>query len=1019
MSARRWSRFWRLPAALVLMAMVTRAALAQSGVVTGKVTDAAGAPVSAARIVILGTTLEIQTPPNGEYRVTNVPPGRVVVRVFKLGFKSVIDTVQLAAGGSATANFSLVESLVSLSQVVVTGTAGNQERRAQSAEVASLDAAGITTNQPTISTVDNVLQSQLPGVSVSSGSGETGTAKEIRIRGASSINLSNEPLIFIDGIRVNDGITSAGNSGQAYSRMNDLNPEEIESVEVVKGPAAATLYGADASAGVIQIITKKGRAGAGALVQSVHFSTGNIDQNWTPPADYGACSAALIANTASLCSGKAVGSLVSYNPLLAVHAFRWGEDRQVGWNGRGGGQNYGYNLSAGTEGTNGTLPNNTFTRYNVRTNFNYVPSSTLTIDAGLSLAQSDTKLPDNDNDIYGWLGGALLGSPLTVGVNTQNGWYGANRQYAAISAIQREQLTHRVTTSISANYVPKPWFTNRVTLGMDYAGDNINTYFPINPFAWYGGNTDTGSQTETYRDQERYTVDYLGNMRKTVGDRGQWEANLSFGLQVIATNTAQLGATGIGFITNDNNVVGSAATTTGSGSYTQQKQYGYLTQFQLGYENRAFIQLGVRVDKNSSFGTSAPGFVLPKVGGTWTISDEKFFQPITKYVNSLRVRASWGTTGRSPLPGSALTTLNTAPYNLIGGSNVAGAVPGNPGNAGLKPEKGTEFESGIDASFFHDRLTADLTYFHKVTDNLIIQQPVPISLGYATNPYANVGSVLNEGFELTLNYNALHSRYVDWDINLGANTLHNELTSLGGLAPFNLGIGRTIVGQQLGVEAANKVLSANLATGIVYVSDTLTPVGNQFPTLEWHLTNSFTLFKNFRVSALLDAKKGFSVLNETAYFRETQLVRSNARLDPTVLGPLEYLRRYGNLTAGQPSFIDSMYPALAQAGSAAASAHSYTVATADQDFFMPGDFVRLRELSVTYTIPPKYFSLFKDKVTGGTVSLAMQNVKLWTNYPGDPEVISNPNGVGGAFFREDFLTLPNPRQTTLRFDFTF
>jgi TonB-linked SusC/RagA family outer membrane protein len=1016
MPGRKCSRHWILPAALISLSLPARASFAQAGTVTGKVTDEAGAPVSSARIVIVGTTLEIQTPVSGEYRIANVPPGRVVVRAYKLGFKSVIDTVSLDPGGTVAANFNLVASLVSLSQVVVTGTAGNQERRAQSAEVASLDASGITTSQPTITSVDNMLQSQLPGVSVSSGSGESGTAKEIRIRGASSINLSNEPIIFIDGIRVNDGFTSAGNSGQQYSRMNDLNPEEIESVEVVKGPAAATLYGADASAGVIQIITKKGHAGSNSFVQSIHISGGNIDQDWTPPANYGLCAASQIAIATSLCYGKTVGTMVSDIPLRDVHAFRMGQERQIGWNGRGGGQNYGYNLSFGQDGTNGTLPNNSFTRYNVRTNFNYVPSTKLTIDAGLSLAQSDTKLPDDDNDIYGWLGGGLLGSPLTVGVNTQNGWYGFNRQYAAISSIQREQLTHRVTTSLSANWVPVPWFTNRLTMGLDYAGDNINTYFPNNSLAWYGGNTDTGSQNETYRDQDRYTVDYLGNIRRTFGARNQWEGNLSFGIQVISTNTAQLGATGIGFITNDNNVVGAAATTTGTGSFIQQKQYGYLSQVQIGYEDRAFIQLGVRVDKNSSFGTSAPGFVLPKVGGTWVLSDEKFFSPFTNVVNSLRLRAAWGTTGRSPLPGSALYTLSTAPYNIVAGANVPGLIPGNPGNSNLKPERGTEFEAGIDASFLHDRLTGDLTYFHKATNNLIIQQPYPPSLGFNANPFVNIGSVLNEGFELTLNYDVLHMRNLDWQIRGSGNTLHNELTSLGGIAPFALGAGRTIVGQQLGVFAANKVLSVNTTTGVVYVSDSLTPVGNQLPTLEWSVTNSFTVFKDFRISALLDAKRGFSVLNETAYFRETQLVRSNARLDPTVLGPTEYLRRFGNQTPGQPSFIDSGYVA----GAIGSSAHTYTVATADQDYFQPGDFVRLREVSIGYQMPPRYLNLFRNKVSGASITLALQNVKLWTRYQGpDPEVVSNPGGTAGAFSRTDFLTLPNPKQTTLRFDFSF
>ncbi len=190
---------------------------------------------------------------------------------------------------------------------------------------------------------------------MSGGSGETGTANQIRIRGASSINLSNEPLIFIDGIRVNDGFTGGGGSGgQAYDRMNDLNPDEIESVEVVKGPAAATLYGADASAGVIQIITKKGRAGASSFVQSVHASTGTIDQAWTPPLQLRPLRRDADAISTSLCAGKAVGTMVGDSPLQDVNAFKIGLDRVVGWNGRGGGQNYGYNLSFGDEATSGT-----------------------------------------------------------------------------------------------------------------------------------------------------------------------------------------------------------------------------------------------------------------------------------------------------------------------------------------------------------------------------------------------------------------------------------------------------------------------------------------------------------------------------------------------------------------------------------------------------------------------------------------------------------------------------------------
>ena len=160
--ARMCSRLWSLPLALLLLALPARSALAQTGSVTGKVTDAAGAPIGGVRVVIVGTTLEVQTPVSGEYRVTNVRAGRVVVRVFKLGFKSGIDSVTLSPGGTVTADFQLAESLVSLSEVVVTGTAGNQERRAQSAQVASLDASTLAAAQPRISTVGGMLQSRSP-----------------------------------------------------------------------------------------------------------------------------------------------------------------------------------------------------------------------------------------------------------------------------------------------------------------------------------------------------------------------------------------------------------------------------------------------------------------------------------------------------------------------------------------------------------------------------------------------------------------------------------------------------------------------------------------------------------------------------------------------------------------------------------------------------------------------------------------------------------------------------------------
>ncbi len=994
--------------ALVLLAVPVAALRAQTGSITGKVIDkTTQRPLADARIVLPGTTLEARTNDAGEYRFTTVKAGRMVIGVYHFGYKAMSDTIRVAAGQRTTHDFQMQASLVTLNELVITGTAGNLERKAQAALVASVAVSSVISQAP-ISTVGSLLQSRVPGVALTTQSGTAGTGTTIRIRGQSSINLSNQPLIFIDGVRAIEGQTGSGQSGQVFDRLNDINPDEIESIEVVKGPAAATLYGADASAGVIQIITKKGRAGSGTagFQQSVRVEYGQSERTWTPPANYGLCTASNVAATSTnpLCRGLAVGTLVSDNPIMRVGAFRTGTDRVISWNGRGGGQNYGYNLSYGEDRTLGILPNNEYQRYNVRTNFNYVPTEKLTIDAGLGLTQSNTEVPDNDNNIFGWLGGSMLGSPLTRSdalAASNDGWYGFNRHYNAIASIQHKLLTHRVNSNITATYLPMQNFSNRVTLGLDFIGDEQRNYFPKNDSLWYGGLSDGGSNSQTFRYIERYTFDYLGNIKKQFGS--QWETNLSFGLQVISTRNSTTSATGTGFVTNANYSISGAAVTTGSSGFTEQRQFGYLTQLQIGNANKRFIQVGARIDKNSSFGTSAPAIVLPKIGGSWAISEEKFFDRYSRYVNTLRLRAAYGTTGRSPNPGDALTTLVSAAYN-VAGTTSAGAIPGNPGNAGLKPERGVEFEAGLDAGFFNNRLSAELTYFNKKTKDLIIARPIPPSLGFSSNPLANIGAVTNSGLELALNFDALRLRNLQWNVRLGANTLHNELTSLGTVLPFSLGgAGRTIVGQQLGVFVSKKIQSIDLATNKVIVNDTLTPMGNLLPTFEWNLTNSVTLFRNLRLTAMVDAKRDFMVQNFTAYFRETQLVRSNLRLDTLALSKTERLRRYGNLTPGQPAFVTT-------------AGKSATVSDVIDGYLEKGDFIRFRELSATYTVPSEFLKPLRNAISGASVTFAMQNIKIWTDYTGsDPEI----NAQANAFSRQDFLTLPNPRKSTLRVNFTF
>ncbi len=994
-------------ALFALVALVPAAAQAQNGTLVGTVTDAGtGAPLSGATVIIGGTTLIGVTNESGEYSIANIRPGLAAVSVQRIGYQATGDTVRIGAGARVTKNFTMSATVSRLSEVVVTGVTGNTQRKAQAAVVASVPASDIVRNAP-ISNVNELLQSRLPGVSVNASSGSVGASRSIRIRGASSISLSNQPLIFIDGIRVSEAQNSPGVGGQSTDRLNDINPDDIECIEVVKGPAAATLYGADASAGVIQIITKKGKLGSNSFEQNIRIDVAQIDQNWTPPSNFGNCTAALVAATSAnpLCRGQEVGTLISDNPLERINAFQTGGERNIGWTGRGGGSNYGYFLSATSDKSEGTLPNNAFERIGFRSNVNFVPSDKVKIDIGLNILQSDTQLPDNDNNIYGWLGGALLGSPTTRrddGVPSQDGFFGFNRQFDAIKNIQNTIESRRTQANVTLSYQPTDWFTNRFTVGADLARDEITRFFPLNSGQQYAGNLNTGDNTQTRLGFDRFTIDYLGNIKRTFGSDDQWGVNLSGGLQSIITRTDNTFSNGFGFVTNAANSVNNASTRTGGQSFNESKALGYLGELQISHQDKRFIQFGARIDQNSSFGESTPSFFLPRVGASWVLSEEAFFEPLAGIFSQFRVRAAYGTTGRAPTPGASLTTFSAAPF-AITGTQAAGAIPLNPGNDSLKAERGTEFEAGFDAAMWNDRVSVEFTYFNKNTKDLLLTRPLPPSLGFLANPFANIGEVRNSGLELVLTANLIRRDNFDWTSTLGGNTLDNELVSLGGVNPFGTTF-RFTEGAPLASLVSKRIRSIDEATGVVTVADTLETIGGILPTLEWNWANSITVAKNIRVNVLLDSKTGHYIFNNTAFFRETQLVRDQKRLDPDFLPRLERLRRYGNDTPGRPAFVQE-------------NGQATTVNEVRDAFMESADFIRLREVSVGYTLPRGLLSRLGNRIKGGTITFAAQNLALWSDYSGaDPEVVS----TGAANFdRTDFLTLPNPRRFVIKTNFTF
>jgi TonB-dependent starch-binding outer membrane protein SusC len=1019
--------FRRAFAGLLFLAGGTGSLMAQSpGSVTGTVTDgASGRPLEGVRVRVAGTALQASTDLRGVYRLSNVPAGEVRLQANRIGYRSIERAVTLAAGGTANQDLALSAAALTLDEVVVTGTAGDQTRRAQGATVADLSVADVLRHTP-VRTVEQVLQSRVPGVSVTLASGTSGANSHIRIRGASSISLSNEPLIFVDGVQIT---TSTPNlyftGGQSTGRLSELNPQDFESVEIVKGPAAATLYGANASAGVIQIITKKGRQGS-RFTQTMAVGYGILDPDFTPPSNYAFCSTASIAPTSTnpLCRNQTTTTLVSDNPLVREHAFSNGNSQDVQWTGRGGGQNFGYyvSLNYGTE--DGTTPNNAFDRRTGRLNYNWTPNSKLTFDASVGLMRNNFVLPDNDNNVYGYLGGGLLGTPLTRRDDNggSDGFFGAERDVAAIRAIENDQQTHRTIASITGNWVPTNWWTHRVTIGSDWLRDEIRRFLPKNARGSYQGISNTGDVSERREGEERYTADYLSNVR--LANPGfELVHNFSAGAQIVARRNENVGATGQGITVNSNNIINAASSKSATQDFEDQRQIGFIGQYQATWRDRLSGTAGLRIDANSSFGDTKEYFYLPKLGLSYVVSEEPFFRENIPFLNTFRLRTAWGQTGRSPTPGAALSTLDPAPYVLNAATNP-GAIPSSPGNDSLKAERGVEIEAGFDAGMMNDRIGLEVTYFRKTSKDLLLQKPLPPSLGYpAPFPFVNIGELVNQGFEIGVNAQPIQMSNLIWDVRLGLNTLDSKITDMGDVAAFGT-LNRFEEGYEPGMFVGLRIRSINqnnVATcgpvtyttpgPCIIVADDFERIGPVLPTFEGNFSTNLTLFRDFNIFGLIDWKKGNYLYNLTDFFRETQLVRSNRRLDPTVLTPLERLRRYGNPTAGQPAFVREGvkpgFPATA------------TVNEVRDAFVQKADFVKLREVSASYTLPVRYASYLRSQEAMITVSA--RNLATWTDYEGfDPELLSVAAGAGAnQFARQDFLTIPPSKQLTFKLNLTF
>jgi TonB-linked SusC/RagA family outer membrane protein len=978
---------------------------AQAGV-SGRVIDQTGRPVAGAQIQIQGTQIGSLTDARGQFQFQSLPAAEVTLRVVMIGFREVTRVVR---SGQTDIVIDLQERALALDEIIVTGTAGEQQARAVGNAVGRLQVSELQQLAPA-QNVQRVLSAQVPGVRIMATGGEVGTGGVSRIRGVSSLTLAATPLVYVDGVRVYGADNSAALGGVGFritqqpSRINDINPEDIESIEVIKGPAAATLYGTEAANGVIQIITKKGRGGAPRI--NVTMKQG---ANWYPdvynifPETYYRCTGV------SRDPSKNVPSALQCNPgeITAVNVlkidrdvygnewFRTGHVQGYGAEISGGGQQVSYFASANLDKDQGALPYNFYDRLSGRANIGYTPSDRFGVDLSLGMVRGRGQSASTQQPLSTAIIWACPAPGCEAGSGLPNALDGPFRGYIAYlpevyqNEIEGFQELDRTTVGVTAQHRPFPWFNHRLVVGGDFTGTR-------NADLWRAtgslGNFQPQGRRRVVNLRTSYSsIDYGANL--SVTPMPDLTLTTSGGAQYYRRMEQSTFAQGENFPVVSLETVTSGSSRTATEDFFENKTFGLYIQEQIAWRNQLFLTGAIRGDDNSAFGENFEFVVYPKISASWVISEQPFMERLG-FVSDLKLRAAWGRAGQQPDVFDALRTYQ--PTIGLGGAVV---TPENLGNPDLQPEVGEELELGFDASVLNDRVGLEFTLYRQRTLDAIVRVPTIPSLGFPGVQFRNIGEVRNRGIELGVRAQAYRSSSLGVDFTVTLSSSKNEVVDLGGQPPIVQSAGNGqyhAEGFPLGGIFLRRVVSAdltqvggrNVATNVLCEGGEVIPGtrlsrgggrpvpcaqapdvywGQPVPEWEGGFSTTITIGRNLQLYGLADFIRGRTLINGDVGAVHRFFLNSRAileRTDPILLG----------------------YETLGGAGVWQTGIHK-------------GDFAKLRTLSATYTLPDDWTDRFGASRI--SVTAALDNVA--TLWQGAKEVfghrvmdVERTNQIGGA-----------------------
>jgi TonB-linked SusC/RagA family outer membrane protein len=1032
------TKLGRMVAALAwLFALPMQATAQGSGTITGRVVDeSTQQPLSGAQIFIAGSSRGTLTNQQGRFLIAGVPDGPQTIRAVLIGYAQGEQTVTVQGGQSVTVDFALRPSAVELDAVVVNAVTGQAQRKR---EIGS-NTAAISSDEieaAPITKLADVLTGRTAGVSLQGVAGTVGTSQRIRIRGANSLSLSNEPLIYVDGIQFSNSKGGLGVGGQDYSRLNDLNAEDIQSIEILKGPAASALYGTAAANGVVLITTKRGRGGptnwrvyteTSVLEDKTDYpdvflayqvndpnapvftSLGRLNTSPSGSPAYIPCPNESFAR--GVCRQDAVASLSPFDtPYL--NPFSRGDRTTLGVSASGGSDQVTFFVSSEVEDQTGVIEFNTLEKFNIRANLSAELRSNLNIDVNTGYIRSDLQLNANDNNIFSPLINGLLASPYVPtaedieasrpGARPSQGFGFDLRD---IREIISNQEVDRFLIGGNVNYRPFSWLNVNGNVGLDYFGrfDNQTVQPGRLPIA--------ASFTIGFRNASR------GSSYVQTGN-GSATATFSLRDNLVSTTTAgtsynrQLFEStqcfGAGIVEGTRSCSASSSLFRVDEEFSEVITIGGFARQEFGWNDRVFLAASIRGDDNSAFGTNFDFITYPSASLSWVVSEEPFFPELT-FLSNLRLRTAIGTSGLRPNFRDAVTLLG--PVAVTRENQEVSAVRlSRVGNVDLKPERTTEYEVGFDAGFLQDRLSLDFTYFNKESRDALINRRIAPSFGLTGDVgttgsiFDNLGRIRNWGTEVALNARIFEGRESALNMRLSATTLDNRIEELGeGVEPivFNRGNQRHQEGFPAGAFFGRKYTINDadgdgvLARSDVRLStdpDTAVFLGYSLPTNSQSLSGDLRLFRYVTIATLFERRAGHKQLNFTEGFRcSAGFARATRGNCAAVADPNASLEE-------QARFIGNRFLGT------------------NFGYIEDADFIKWRELSIALGVPPT-ISRSAPFLEGATLTLSGRNLKTWTDYTGlDPEI--NESGGDANFTQGEFNTQPPLRYLTARLDLRF